>query len=162
MIFDILPVVSHINSIWKGGALQPVILGYVNRLNNVQQLNVFFFSCCSQTEHLFPHHTVGVTEGAGSSSVCVVLSPPVVGCSLLPARQLRLLQVCELQSSARRAPPAVEARGVLLHPLRAAGSGVHRRGGISASSNPVIDTTAEHADVAKQRMNGYHPFSVHR
>lgn len=73
------------------------------------------------------------TTGPPPSPVCVVVSPPVVGCSLLPARQLRLLQVREQQSRARRTPAAVEARGVLLHPLRAAGSSVHRRGRLNAS-----------------------------
>lgn len=83
----------------------------------------------------------GVTVGARSSSVCALSSPPVVGCSLLPARQLCLLQVREQQSSARRAPPAVEARGVLLHPLRAAGSRVHRRGLLQTQLNTLKQNT---------------------
>lgn len=106
-----------------------------------QPLNAFIFlTSCS----------CGVTDGAHSSSVCVVLSPPVVGCSLLPARQLCLLQICEQQSSARRAPPAVEARGVLLHPLWAAGSRVHRRGRINASLlQTQLNTKTERIDVVK-------------
>lgn len=83
----------------------------------------------------------GGADGARSSSVCAVFSPPVVGCSLLPARQLCLLQVCEQQSSARRAPPALEARGVLLHPLWAAGSRVHRRGLLRTHSNTLKQNT---------------------
>lgn len=68
-----------------------------------------------------------------SSPVCSLVFPPVVGCSLLPARQLRLLQVGEQQSSTRWAHPSVEARGVLLHPLWTAGSSVHCRGQITCS-----------------------------
>ena len=63
-----------------------------------------------------------------SCSSPAALFPSVVGCSLLPARQLCLLQVGEQQGSARRAGPGLEARGVLPDPLWPSGSCVHRWG----------------------------------
>lgn len=68
-----------------------------------------------------------------SSPFCSLVFPPVVGCSLLPARQLRLLQVGEQQGSPRWAHPIVEAWRVLLHPLWTAGSSVHCWGQITCS-----------------------------
>lgn len=85
----------------------------------------------------------GFLAASVSSWVCVCVSPPVVGGSLLPAGQLRLLQVGEQQGPARRAPPAVEARRVLLHPLRAAGSRVHSRGTEEAFTGRAASTTRE-------------------
>lgn len=80
---------------------------------------------CQTLSVKMPGVPVGTINSSSSVFLCSLFLS-VVGCSLLPARQLCLLQVGELQSSARRARPGVEARGVLLHPLWTAGSCVHR------------------------------------
>lgn len=65
---------------------------------------------------------------SAAALLTIAVSPPpaVVGCSLLPERQLRLLQVGRQQNPSRRPRAGVAAGRVLLCPLRGGGSRVHR------------------------------------
>lgn len=78
---------------------------------------------CSRAVHIGKWWRVELHVNSLSSS-----SSSVGGCSLLPERQLCLLQVGEQQSSAWRAAAGVEAWRVLLYPMWAGGSRLHRRG----------------------------------